>query len=497
MLGVFYIKEIAYMGKYSVPEHILKCKPKGTMVKAINDHYYVYEFKTIKGEDGKRHTKMGREIGKIEEGIGFVPNNNRLPEDEITTLEYGQYAVVVENSQNILSLLKEFFNPADATQIYVASLIHFVEGFTYMKALNDYYSMSYLSLKYPTLKLGYDALATLYDSLGRRQSDILAFEAKLIEQCSSEIAIDGHVIGSCSGENDLAGEDYKCGKLGEPQINLMMAYDVNTGIPLISRMYAGNIPDKISVQDFLKETEMQNLLFIVDRGFYSEENIKLFSSKGNSYIIPLASNLSACKKAIQDLNFKNQFVYQKGEKQTVIEYKDEMISGRRVLTFRDLSEATAKKAKYLKCIEQGKKNYTEEGFNQYKDLWGVYVLQTSLKNEKNEYPAQKIFELYKKRWTIETFYNYLKNTEELCTLYQQDYYKAQGVSFIMLVAALIHSEFEKAVKKVHGKNVTDCLCEARMIKINKRQGTWSVANCGAKGKAFLEQLNTSVKIELP
>ena len=51
------------MGNYSVPESIRKYKPKGTMVKRISGYYYVYEYASFMGEDGKRHTKMGKVIG--------------------------------------------------------------------------------------------------------------------------------------------------------------------------------------------------------------------------------------------------------------------------------------------------------------------------------------------------------------------------------------------------------------------------------------------------
>ncbi|MBR1711735.1 MAG: hypothetical protein IJ719_23420 [Clostridia bacterium] len=46
------------MSKYSVPESIRQMKPKGTMVKCISGHYYVYEYSTVTGADGKRHTEM-------------------------------------------------------------------------------------------------------------------------------------------------------------------------------------------------------------------------------------------------------------------------------------------------------------------------------------------------------------------------------------------------------------------------------------------------------
>ena len=71
-----------------------------------------------------------------------------------------------------------------------------------------------------------------------------------------------------------------------------MAYDVNTGIPLLSGIYEGASADKVSVRDFTSQVELKDMLFIVDRGFYSSENLSIFSSNGNSYIIPPAKNLS-------------------------------------------------------------------------------------------------------------------------------------------------------------------------------------------------------------
>lgn len=225
-------------------------------------------------------------------------------------------------------------------------MIHFIQGFTYLKDIRSYYDMSILSIKYPSLKLGYEALSKLYDSLGRRQGNVIKMEEKLIAACSRQIAIDGHVIGCESTMNDLAEKGYKFKKLGEAQVNLLMAYDVNTGIPLMSRIYEGASTDKVSVKDFIQQVELKNMLFIVDRGFYSVDNINLFSSNGNAYIIPLGKNLNTCKTAVHSLEMHDRFMYQKGKKASVVEYKDEIIDGYRVLTFRDLNESAAEQEVY-------------------------------------------------------------------------------------------------------------------------------------------------------
>ena len=89
-------------GDYAVPENIRKMKPKGTCVKKIHGHFYVYEHFNKKDEDGKWHTVSGKLLGYIDPVAGFVSNENLLHSDEINCLNYGQYALVVNNSTSII-----------------------------------------------------------------------------------------------------------------------------------------------------------------------------------------------------------------------------------------------------------------------------------------------------------------------------------------------------------------------------------------------------------
>ena len=482
------------MSGYAVPEAIRKLKPVGTMVKNIKGHYYAYEYKSIVDETGKRRTVMGKCVGTISEAKGFLPNDNYARDVEMTSLEFGQYALVLANTQKTLQLLREFFHPEDALRIYCTAVIHFIHGFTYLTEVSRYYEMSYLSLKYPGLKLGYKALSSLYDDLGRRQTQVLAMEAALVNRSSHQMAIDGHVIGNVSNENDLSAKGYKFRRLGEAQVNLLMAYDVNTGVPLLSRVFEGALSDKLSVKDLVNEVEIRDMLFIVDRGFYSASNLELFSQNGNSYIIPVPNSNQITKSAVADLFFTKRFVYKKEKKATVIEFKEIVDGTSRVLVFRDLNESAEEQANYLRYVELGHASYTLEKFEEIKDLLGVTVLQTNLYDK----TPQEIYELYKKRWKIETYFNYFKNTADYNALHLPDYYKTQGLAFIMLVEALVHHDFQESLKasELKGKTIRDCLLDARLIKIHKRNDTWQICNAKKSVLALFEQLHTPMTVEL-
>jgi transposase len=479
------------MGNYSVPEEIRKLKPRGTMVKAINGKYYVYEYSCVVRPGGKRATRMGKCIGAIKEGIGFVANGSRLFEEDVTVLEYGQYAIAVANSGNTLSILKEFFNAEDATYIYVMAMIHFANGFCYLKDMEAHYSMSWLSLRYPTLRMGYDNLSRIYDALGRRQGPVLAMEQALSERCSGTLAVDGHVIGSGSWCNDLSEKGYRFESLKECQMNMVMAYDVATLTPVAVRVAEGGSPDKLSVKDLLGDIVFRDKLFLADRGFYSSSNIRLFSQDGNRYIMSVPGNCSDCKDAVADLSYTGIFVYEGNGKLVTVDWKRMDRDDCRVYVFRDKDEAAKKCTNYLLEMNQGKKNYTLEGYGKMKDYFGVYVLRTN----DMAMAAEDVFAWYKKRWNIETFYNYFKNDADCSDFHQMDFCKVQGLSFVLMVSAMIHGEVQKAVSKLPSRtSVKDAILHSRMVKINKRDGRWICTNCKKSHRELLEHLGASLTI---
>lgn len=476
------------MGFYTIPKQIRDMKPKGTIVKKIHNKYYVYEHFYIKSEKNTWKTKSGKLIGFIDETKGFIPNNNYLITENISTLEYGQYAIIISNSKKTLERLLKHFNPIDAYCIYVLGIIHVVNGFTPLKNISIYVEQSFLSLIYSNVKFSYHCLSKLLDALGRRQERVHLFEQSLLDECSKEIAIDGHDIKSTSHQNDLAEIGNKFTTFKDMQLNILMAYDINTDTPLVSRAYPGSILDKTSIKDLLEFHKYKDMLFIIDRGFYSKENIDIFSQNNNHYIIPLSPNLKDYKMATNEMNFHEIFVYEKEKKITSIEYRETRLDNEtRIIVYRDLTQNAKEKADFLKNMERNPEKYTKEKYDEIKDFFGVIVLQTNL-----NISSKEIYQYYKKRWGIETFFNYFKNKVDITSLGLSDYYATQGMSFIMLVVGLIYKEMKEAVKPIKGKSLDDCLLETRFIKLNKKEGQWVVSNAKKELQTLLTDLNVDL-----
>jgi transposase len=388
------------MGDYSVPKHIRDLKPKGTMVKALKGGYYVYTCTNLKGEDGKWHLKMGGLIGSIKEGVGFIPNDNFCTNEKLSVLEYGQYAIAYEASKGVLVELKVFFNPLDATRIYTLALLYMVNGYTALKNISELFGQSSLSVRYPSMSMSYDILSKLLDALGRREERTLQYQQHLLDN-SYKIAIDGHCIESYSHENDLAQYGNKYRTTGEKQVNLLMAYDIETGQPVLSRLYPGGMLDKTSVKDLLGSFVCKGKLFIVDRGFYSLENLMLFTTNGNQYIIPLSENLCEYKAIKDNLDYKRSFIYRTKKKMHPIFYWEADTAGEdgsRAILYKDMNRAAEAEEAFGKRIGISTK-YTPERLELSKSTFGVFILKTSLAEE----TAEGIFCLYKKRWGGELF----------------------------------------------------------------------------------------------
>lgn len=500
------------MTKSRIPEDVKQHRPGPcTEIKHINGHYYVYMYSARHLPNGNWGRKIGKCIGKIVEGTGFIPNKNFslyrnvgdiIPdEDVITVLEYGQYALVHTLAQDILTCLKRHF-PADrAALIFSYAVILYVNDFVHLDQIHVYYEQCWLNLEYGklSLKLGRTALGKFLDNLGRRTARVVRYEQSMIKSSSARMAIDGHAVGACSGKNDLAEAGGKFHALKENQVNLLMGYDIVTGMPLFARMYRGTCSDKSTIEDLNSLFSFREILFVVDRGFYSEDNLEILSVNDNTYIIPVPASTGLFKEAMKDVSYSASFYYRAASKHSRIEYQTKLLKNGRgenvtIYVFRDIDENEKCRYNYLHCLELGRDGYTQEQFEEGKEFFGVYVLRTN-----GRQGPEETFASYKKRWGIETFYQYLANVGDYNDLMMQDYYKEQGLAFVMLVAGQIHQKIVSAVKKLGCSTIStrDILLMARRMKIEKRGNFWLLKNTRKKDLELFGKLNFTPSSSIP
>ena len=478
-----------------VPEEIRAMKPgRGYEVKESGGRYYVYEVRSKKLGSGAWGKRSGRCVGKIVAGEGFVPNANWEGAGGVdpapTCLEYGQYALVESVAADELALLKAHF-PADAAvRVFSVAALMYADGFCHADQVGPVWEQSWMPLEHAAfgLRMGRTATASLLDSLGRRAGPVVSYEQALVDACS-EMAVDGHAIASHSAENDLAEAGYKFKSIGDDQVNLLMGYDTGSGAPVFSHMYRGSAQDASDLADASRLLEMGGLLLLADRGFYNEANMRLFSSNGNSYVMPVPSNRRAFKGAVALVasdGYAGDFQWRSGRKHARVQFREAALpGGDRVIVFRDVEENERCRFNYQRNIDQGKAGYTAGKLAEQAENFGVYVLRTS-----SGLGAPEVFAAYKRRWGIETLYHYVKNVAGFENLKVEDYYKEQGMAFVMLVCGRIHARVIAAVRSLGDSttSVRDVLLKARRMKLVRRGKGWELANTRAKDLALFAKM---------
>lgn len=476
------------MGGYSVPEQIRAMKPKGTAVKAIGGHYYVYMQKHVKDpSSGKWKIKTGKMIGKIDPALGFVTNEE--PTDEITIVDFGQYHLAYEVGKPVLSKLKGFFDAVKAHQVYLMAVMDYVNGYTATRDLNDTFLQSCLSVSFPSLSFSQDRVRGILSDLGRRTGKADAFTQSLIDS-SREIAVDGHAVACQSEENSLADFGTKYARLGSKQMNVLCAYDTEKNSPVYSDLFEGSTVDSQSVKEMMNRYLFRDKLFLVDSGFYSSENLRLFSQNGCHYIIPLRRNFRDCAEVMAKPGFDGEFVYRKsGKSGTIIKYKSIEKDGCMIVALRDEEKNLNDRISYKEELSKGTKGYSKEDYDSLKEAFATIVLRTDMTDKS----PKEIYEDYKRRWKVETYFSHLKNSYGFRALWQSDYYVLRGLSFVALVEGMIHSEMMKRKKNAGGMTENEILVLASYLKAKKERGIWLVANIKKK----VRDLYQDIGIELP
>lgn len=462
---------------YSVPDVIRKFKPKGTMVKNVRGRYYVYEMKNVKDDNGKWKIKMGKMIGRITQENGFISNDNYALNDSITVLDYGSYALALMASKSVFVRLGQLF-PNEASSIYNAAITIAVNGYVPINQINEYYKQSVLSLALPSAKTSENYISNLYTLLGRNEDKLVSYYDEIEKECEGkDVAIDGHVIATDSLNNDLSESGYKTQLIKSNMMSLLTIYCIDERRPLASMLVRGGEVDKKSVIQFLETYKLKNRLVIVDSGFFNEELFRILEENNCTFLVRVSQNLNIYKEIIKPTKgAKKSFLYHAGRgknaKNITIEYKEmiESKNNRKVIWYKDLSSAAALDADYLYGLNNKSKGFTKEGYEQLKKEAGVIVLYSN-----NLRTAEELYNAYKNRWTIETYFDMVDNKLDINNLKIEDYYELQGLSFIVNLSMEITSLIMEKGRSLN-KSRTELLLEGRRIKISKLKDEWQLKN---------------------
>jgi hypothetical protein len=351
---------------------------KGEYIKSKKTQLKSDKIKAQKPADND-HTGVGEKIDKI-------------LDDQQQIKEYGQYSIILENGKELLDDLKKVYEGKIANTIFVIAAINLAKGLSNLKNYKQLYDGSYYSLVLQNISgISKNLTPDFLDLIGRNVTKRIKFSQVLMGKNNTKnYAIDGHVIKNKSALNSLANYGNKFEKINSKQIVSMTMIGLESMLPVYTSVFNGAQLDKQAINEFIDLENFQDYLFVIDCGFYSEENIKSLETK-NKYIIPLSSNLKTYKDVIAKQNLEGNFSFtiskNKKKENILIKYQKISFDNKNIYIFKDIIKAAGEEADWIK------NGASEEKLIEIRKTSGIIILQTNL----NEKDPSEVFELYKKR----------------------------------------------------------------------------------------------------
>lgn len=290
---------LAKQERVEIPPHCVRV-PNG---KNVYIHYTLRAFRNEKGQPTNERVSIGKldpESGKL------IPNHRYyelfekqppLPMPEYVR-DYGVFAAfrhVVEDL-GLDRLLQKHF-PGKAETLLTVAQYMLCEG-NVMYYLPDWQETK---LSFGKEQLSASAMSRLFAGIDSK-SRIEFFNDWIKKRKEQEfIAYDVTSISSYGKGLVNAEWGYNRDKEKLPQINLGMYYGEESLLPLYYRIYPGSIPDKAHLKYMAEDTGLlsrKRIKFVMDRGFYSAENLQYLVEKGCRFIIALPGTLKYCRELL-------------------------------------------------------------------------------------------------------------------------------------------------------------------------------------------------------
>jgi len=476
------------------PDWALKHKKKGTELRFLGGRYYLYEVTSKWNPEKRRSQKItGKLLGKITQADGFIASdkdklrNKSLSISTVTIKEFGMSTLIEGMMSDYRELLKKHFPTLWQTLLSLAygRLLYQSP----LKNMGFHYHHSFLSELYKDVSLSPKDLGFILRSLGESRPAITSFFSEF-NKAKGCILFDGTDMVSCS-------EKIGINKLGKSKkgtydslINLMFVFSVEQQLPIYYRILPGNIKDVKSFRLCLDESGVKEAIIIADKGFYSEQNIKLLIEEHLKFIIPLRrDSLLIDYDPIKQGDKKSFGGFFRFEDRFIWYYILATEQGH-VNVYLDEELKTQEQKDFLKRLETYPEEYSLEKFHEKQCHFGTIAMLNNI-----DKTPQQIYEDYKSRGCIETMIDTLKNIVEADHSYMQNEQALEGWMFINYIALHWYYRIYQLLRKnnLNGKyspmDFVKFLTEVRKVKIN---GTWHNAEITKKTSDLLDKLGIHI-----
>lgn len=455
------------------PDWVEKHRGEGKEIKMIGGRYYLtsYEYRTV---DGRRKKVSTGTLGTIRPE-GLIPSckKGQTIRSQVTApLEYGASFLLESLGNDILSNLNETFSSKLSNQIFEMAKIGLVSPSPF-KRMELIYSNSYDSRLRPNLPLSPSTITSVLNEIGSNREAQLNFMRKYYDGTEFIIFDGARLVSHSLGE-----KGYNHCNIDDPQMNLQYCFSLRPEKkPIYFKGFTGDKTDISILKTCIRESGLNNMIFIADKGYYSGSNAEELTKNGISYIMPV----KRCDKRIDyasiDMSsmdgFDGFFSFQsrpifyktiqrasaagakgtdaKGEteepkpSETIVLYFDQKMRGKEIM------DSTCGKDGGIDDLKERK----------FRSM-GTIALATTIKEEKT---PKEIYEIYKERELIEDANDAYKNVMRKNASYLQNTNSYYGWLFINHITLLL---YYRVYNKIKEKGMTSKYSVADVIEQAKR-----------------------------
>ncbi len=476
--------------------------PDRTVTVCTKSGTYVYLTQKVEySSELKRSLPKRVAIGKLNDEGKLLPNKNYYSiygetvelldqADRSDYLSVGPQMIVETISRKIqlFDLLESVFGEDCNKLLDVASYMIMKET-NAMQYFEDYgYGHSLLNKENFTD----NTIGRLLDSLKVKDIDLFIRSwVKIHEKKDIYVSYDSTNMNCVAGDLELAEYGHAKDDPELPQVNVSLGYDQTDNVPLMYEVYPGSIIDNTEcgkMVDRAKHYGCENIGFILDRGYFSIENIKYFERNGYDYILMAKGNSQFVKEAVEECiaalkNGTGHYIEEhelygmtlekrlfEGRKEYVhvyyngIEAEKEKIAIHNRLNKMDKAlkekvDAKLQRKEDVKSYENLYRiKFDDHGYfltfqrkeNKIKELLdktGCFVIITSKKMR-----AEEALSIYRDRDAVEKIFRMEKSYLGCDVFRVHSNEKLESKMFISFVALIIRNEIYQSLKPLYKKN---------------------------------------------
>jgi transposase len=275
-----------------------------TTVQKIKGKHYLYE-STGAWDPKKKQCRQKRVyLGPCDEHGNLLPEQKRNVIRESRTI--GQYHLLNELAKQakICGSLEKAFGVSDAERILALAMLRISCPRTLRNVKNQIEETFVKELVGVDDELTSQYLSGFLSRIGKNENAVAVYSKNMMDK-DNTVILDLTSFASSSKLFGMLeyGDDYRKTKL--PQVSFGLAHSTDRNIPIYYKLYPGSIADKATLKGMildLKDIGASSSHAILDRGFYSMENLNFMTAEKIGFTIPMPFGINTAKELISESN---------------------------------------------------------------------------------------------------------------------------------------------------------------------------------------------------